>query len=70
MRVVVKLDVLDRAFRCANNSLIVLVVHLGGRYRVIGFDPRDHVPIVRWHDLGMLVCIPNHVSKGTRDDHL
>jgi len=70
VRIVIKLNVLDRTFLSANNTLVVLVVHLSGRDGVFSFYSRDHVSIVWWHDLRVLVSVSYHVSLGARNYHL
>ena len=69
VRLVVELDVLDTTFGCADDSLIVHVIHLSGDDGVTGHDSCDHVR-VRGHDLGAFVGVAHNTSLCAGNDDL
>ena len=70
MRFVVELDVLDCAVGSSDNTFVVLVIHLSGDDRVFSLDPRDHVSVIGWHDLGAFVSVADDAALGSGNDNL
>ena len=70
MCLIVELNVLDTSIRSSNDSLIVLVIHLGSCNGIFCLNASDHVWVIRGHHLGMLVCIPDYTALSARDDYL
>lgn len=70
MVLIIELDVLDATIRGTQDTLVVLIVHLGGCDRLFCLDTSNHISVVRGHNLSVLVGVSNYCALATCDHNL
>ena len=70
MSLVIELNVFDASIGSADDTLIILVIHLGGNDRGVCLDTSYHIPVIWRQDLSVLVSISDHGALCSRNNHL